>query len=124
MSDIAVGQNTFKLINCKTFALKSMLKARLFVPSMPLKCFCRPLKLNPHGTTEKKLFLNVHGFFAARRDRLFLAPPRRQFTHRKNVQCPSPLRPHIPKNRRLFQYHHISYCLLNLFSLLMRTAFC
>jgi hypothetical protein len=50
-------------------------------------CFQWQAKLHEHG---------VYGFFAARRDRLFLAPPRRHFTHRKNVQCPSLTSPSHP----------------------------
>lgn len=42
--------------------------------------------------------VGIYGFFAARRDRLFLAPPRRHFTHRKNVQCPSLTSPSHPSS--------------------------
>lgn len=64
----------------------------------------------------KNIFLNVHDLNVHDSSPLDVIDcfwlHRDVNSHIENVQCPSPLHPHIPKNRRLFQYYHISYCLL------------
>jgi hypothetical protein len=65
-------------------------------------------------------YISMYGFIVSRLDRLFLAPERRCFTHRrKNVQCPSHILAFlIPiSTEYIFYYNFASdICKKNLFS--------
>lgn len=67
-------------------------------------------------------YISMYGFIVSRLDRLFLAPERRCFTHRrKNVQCPSHILAFlIPiSTEYIFYYNFASdICKKNLFSFL------